>query len=118
MKTRYLFATLLAVVIPLAANAAAPIPDNAEQSITKGLDFLKTQQKPDGSWERPGDPPAMTALPLKAFLGDPNHDADEPFLEKGFDKLLSYQKSDGGIFNDVLANYNTAIAISALAASR
>ena len=118
MKTWYLFATLLAVVLPLAAHAAAPIPDNAEQSITKGLDFLKTQQKPDGSWERPGDPPAMTALPLKAFMGDPNHDADEPFLEKGFDKLLSYQKTDGGIFNDVLANYNTAIAISALAASR
>src|ERR1039458_9002697 len=63
MKTWYLFATLLAVVLPLAAHAAAPIPDNAEQSITKGLDFLKTQQKPDGSWERPGDPPAMTAPP-------------------------------------------------------
>jgi squalene-hopene/tetraprenyl-beta-curcumene cyclase len=41
-----------------------------------------------------------------------------PFLDKGFDKLLSYQKPDGGIYQDLLANYNTAIAISALAVSK
>jgi squalene-hopene/tetraprenyl-beta-curcumene cyclase len=111
-------APLLMLLLPLTAIAATPLEDKAHATIEKGLDFLKTQQKPDGSWERPGDPPAMTALPLKAFMGDPGHDADEPFLEKGFDKLLSYQKPDGGIFNDVLANYNTAIAISALAASK
>lgn len=102
-----------------AAPATQPAGlDQANALIQRGLDFLKSQQKEDGSWERPGDPPAMTALVLKAFMQDPRHDSDEPFLEKGFNKLLSYQKPDGGIYRDVQANYNTAIAISALAVSK
>ena len=106
------------VAFLLTANAAHADPaSDAQVTIDKGLAYLKTQQKPDGSWERPGDPPAITALVLKAFMGDKKYDADQPFLEKGFNKLLSYQKPEGGIYADVIPNYNTAIAISALAAS-
>jgi squalene-hopene/tetraprenyl-beta-curcumene cyclase len=120
MKTAKITLSIL-VVFTLAGKAwasdADPSTTKAQAVVQKGLDYLKTQQQPDGSWEKIGEPPAVTALALKAFMGDPKHDADEPFLEKGFDKLLSYQKPDGGIFKDMLANYNTAIAISALAAS-
>ena len=51
-------------------------------------------------------------------MEDERYDADMPFLDKGFDKLLSYQLQNGGIYQDLLANYNTAIAISALAVSK
>lgn len=117
--------SLLALAMTIKAFGKVPAPTpptdpaalKAQALVAKGLDYLKTQQQPDGSWEKMGEPPAVTALVLKAFMGDPQHDADEPFLEKGFDKLLSHQKPNGGIFDDMLANYNTAIAISALAAS-
>jgi squalene-hopene/tetraprenyl-beta-curcumene cyclase len=95
-----------------------PVAIKAQAAIDKGLLYLKSQQKPDGSWQGPGDPPAVSALALKAFMQDSKYDADQPFLEKGFDKLLSYQKPEGGIYEDLLANYNTAIAISAIAASK
>lgn len=93
-------------------------PAQADRVISKGLEYLKTQQHPDFSWQTPSDPPAITAIVLKAYMGDPKYDADEHFLEKAFDKLLAYQKPDGSISEDLLATYNTAIAISALAASR
>src|SRR4051794_12490436 len=110
---------LIAVVSTSSAIAAtSETQDKAQAAIDKGLEYLKSQQKPDGSWERPGDPPAISALVLKAFMQDSKYDADQPFLEKGFNRLLSYQKPDGGIFRDLLANYNTAIAASALAASK
>jgi squalene-hopene/tetraprenyl-beta-curcumene cyclase len=104
--------------VPATAAAANPLSNKAQAVIDKGLNYLKTQQKPDGSWERVGDPPAVSALVLKAFMQDSKYDADQPFLEKGFNKLLSYQKPEGGIYRDMLANYNTAIAISAIASSK
>jgi squalene-hopene/tetraprenyl-beta-curcumene cyclase len=112
------FVAAMSMAAPALVRADASAADKAQAAIDKGLEYLKTQQKPDGSWEREGDPPAITALALKAFMNDGKYDADQPFLEKGFNKLLSYQKPDGGIFRDVIANYNTAIAISALAASK
>src|SRR5205823_1215367 len=114
-----LVVTLLVAVMTGSTAVAQTAPaDKAQAAIDKGLEFLKSQQKPDGSWERPGDPPAISALVLKAFMQDKKYDADQPFLEKGFNQLLSNQKPDGGIFRDLLSNYNTAIAISALAASK
>ncbi len=86
--------------------------------IDKGLEYLKAQQKPDHTWQRESDPPAITAIVLTAFMGDKKYDADMPFLDKGYDALLSFQKDNGGIYKDMLANYNTAIAISALAAAK
>jgi squalene-hopene/tetraprenyl-beta-curcumene cyclase len=102
---------------PLARGADDTEP-KLQISIDKGLAYLKTQQKPDGGWEGPTDPPAVTALILKAFLSEPSSDANRPFMKKGFDRLLSFQKPDGGIYRDTIANYNTAIAISTLAGSK
>jgi len=90
----------------------------AQSTIDKALAYLKSKQKPDFGWQDEADPPAITALVLRAFIADDKYDADDPFLEKGYDKLLSYQVQDGGIYKDVLACYNTAIAISALAESK
>jgi len=90
----------------------------ATSTVDKGLDYLKKNQQPDYGWQGEVDPPGITALVLKGFMEDERYDADMPFLENGFNKLLSYQFSNGGIYKDALANYNTAIAISALAVSK
>lgn len=95
-------------------NAAA----HAQGIADKAFDFLKKQQKPDFSWQNSYDPPGITAIVLRAFMADEKFDADQPFLDKAFDKLLSFQKDNGGIYQDALANYNTAIAVSALAVSK
>ncbi len=92
--------------------------NRAETLNTKALDYLKTQQKPDFSWQGPHDPPAISAIVLKAFVQDAHYDPEMQFLDKGFDHLLTFQKPDGSISEDVLATYNTAIAISSLAAAR
>src|SRR4051812_41945325 len=103
---------------PQAANApTSPQGQQAQALIDKGLAYLKSQQKPDGSWQSEKDPPAVTAIVLKAFVQDPTYDANIDFVKRGYDKLLTYQLEDGGIYKDLLANYNTAIALSALAAA-
>ncbi|HZL34140.1 MAG TPA: prenyltransferase/squalene oxidase repeat-containing protein [Tepidisphaeraceae bacterium] len=107
---------------PSVPSQAAPVATHdpaglAQSAIDKGLAFLKSQQQPDGSWQGENDPPAMTAIALRAFVGAHHFNAEDPFIKKGFDKLLTYQKDDGSISSDVLATYNTAIAISALAKS-
>jgi squalene-hopene/tetraprenyl-beta-curcumene cyclase len=106
---------LLASALPARAQDAMAL---ATAAADKGFTYLKQQQKPDHSWQAEIDPPGVSALVLKSFIEDERYDADMPFLDKGFDKLLSYQVESGGIYKDLLANYNTAIAISALAVSR
>ena len=89
----------------------------ADRLIETGLAYLKSTQNADGSWGTASDPPGITALALRSFAEaglTPTTDAD---VARGYDKLLSYQLENGGIYKDLLANYNTAIALSALTAA-
>src|SRR5947208_15475320 len=127
MKFASRVAIVTAFIITLSVPAAclfaeappANSPDQrAQQLIDRGLTYLKSQQKPEGGWQRPNDPPGVTAIVLRAFVQDPSYPSTTDFVKKGYDKLLSYQQLDsGGIYQDLLANYNTAIAVSALAAA-
>ncbi len=101
------------------AEEAAPAVDARVQgTIDKGLTFLKSQQQPDGTWQKTGQPPALTALPLKAFVQDPKFGPGADFVKKGFEKLIAQQQPNGSIAQDLLNNYNTAISISALAVAK
>jgi squalene-hopene/tetraprenyl-beta-curcumene cyclase len=108
--------TICVVLASFAGAFAADKPD-AVQPIDRGLKFLQQQQQPDGGWQKTNDPPAITALVLRAFVLDPRYDGKTDFVARGYQKLLTYQLDSGGIYQDMLANYNTAIAISALAAA-
>ncbi len=111
------------------ADAVAPVPavapvgaaDAARQAnavIDKGLLFLKGQQNADGTWHEPKQPLGVSAIVLRGFALDEKYGVKADFVAKGFAKLLSYQKADnGGIYQEMLGNYNTAIAVSALAAT-
>lgn len=124
MKLSVSFASLAlaaALLVPQAVLAAdaSDAGAKAQAIIDKAAHYLKSQQQPDGGWQRsPREPVAITAIVLKALVGDPNYSVKVDWVKKGFDKLLSYQVESGGIYKDSLANYNTAIAVSALAAAK
>jgi len=117
MRQSLLIAAILALFVASTVRAEDTM-SLATATADKGFAYLKTQQQPDHGWQSEIDPPGVTALVLKSYVEDERYDADMPFLDKGYDKLLGYQLANGGIYQDLLANYNTAIAISALAVSR
>lgn len=90
-----------------------------EHSIEKGLGFLQSKQTEGNFWSSP-EYPAISALVLTAFVNNPTIGDNEPapeFVQKGFGYLLGCIKPDGGIYVKGLANYNTSVAILALAAA-
>ncbi len=113
----------LAILSTGISFAAEPNPNRYEslkqemrQSIARGNAWLKSQQKPNGTWDDEGLP-AFTALALTAATRDPNLDRKASFpehIEKGYNWLLDQQKADGGIYNRGLSVYNTATALTAL----
>lgn len=115
---RALLVLVCTVFCGAGALAQDQTSDRAAKLIDSGLAYLKSQQQPDGGWQGEKDPPAITALALKAFVQAPANSSETDFVQKGYDKLLSYQVDSGGIYKDLLANYNTSIAISALTAAK
>lgn len=88
----------------------------------RGLDWLASQQKDDGSWSD-SNFPALTALALEAFIHG-QHPNKKQVIEKGVKYILSCVQTNGGIYRDVagvkgggLGNYNTAICMTALHAT-
>jgi squalene-hopene/tetraprenyl-beta-curcumene cyclase len=99
------------------SSAAQPPGEQGRAALDKALAFLKSQQQPNGSFQRSDrEPPAVTALVLRAMARDPVYGPKAEPVTRAAAYLASAQQDNGGIYRDMLANYNTAIAISALAA--
>lgn len=122
MKMPFLL-LLAAIAAPAMFAADDPIlrdPKNlslrneVQLAIDRGLDWLKAQQQPDGSWSK-ADHPALTALPAMAFQRAPGVEARRPaVLAKAYDFLRRNVQPDGGIYNVGLSNYNTSVTMMAL----
>ncbi len=88
----------------------------------RGLAWLAKRQKPDGSWSMP-DFPALTALPLWAFAVS-DHPDKVRVASNAVHFILGYAQPDGGIYRRTaekgggLANYNTALCMTALHMTR
>lgn len=121
-RTFFAGATIAALVCPAIAapaNNYESIRQEITQAVARGNQWLAAQQAEDGHW---GDEklPAFTALALNAAVRAPGYQKDKPLppnLQKGFDWLLSKQQEDGGIYDRGLSVYNTAIALTAMAAA-
>lgn len=96
--------------------------NEANAALRRGLDWLSSQQKEDGSWTN-SDFPALTALALWPFLL-----SDHPDRDRVIDRAIAFLKSnvrdDGGIYRDIkgvkgggLSNYNTAICMAVMHAA-
>ncbi len=122
MLLRPLLILALAITAFVATRSSAepaiePV-EEARKLRAKGVAFLRQQQLPDGTWQPVEQvPPAITALALRGMMGA-NDPADAEAIERGFEALVAQQVDNGGIYDDLLANYNTAISVSALAYRR
>ena len=89
----------------------------ANDSIKKGIAYLRTQQAEDGSWMSDIGP-AVTGLALTALLQQPDIGPNDPAAKKAIAYILERAQEDGSIRNGpdgILASYNTALCLSALA---
>lgn len=112
-------AGLLAAAPAASGNSYVSIQEEIRQAIARGNTWLKSQQHDDGYW---GDErlPAFTALALSSAVLAPDFNTSKPFpehIEKAYQWLISKQREDGGIYDRGLSNYNTAVAVTALAHS-
>jgi squalene-hopene/tetraprenyl-beta-curcumene cyclase len=114
------FLLVLRLLASAAGAADLSLFNEAQLSIDRALVWLKTEQKPDGSWSDTNHP-ALTALVLSAFMNEPSeHFRKEPpaFVRRGYAQLLQHVQPDGGIYAKGLANYNTSLSLMALLAAR
>ena len=85
----------------------------ANRAIERGIEFLRGTQKADGSWS-PGPGPAITAMVSAVMLERIDISAEDPQVAKAIAYILSKARDDGSICDGILANYNTAICLTAL----
>ena len=115
------FAPLPLLPMASAADNVAKEPSGGVQAtsaavLDKALDFEKSKQQPDGAWHS-DQFPAVTAIVLDGLVRSGKYSTKDDFVKKGYDRLFTFQNKEGGIYEDALANYNTAISVSAIAAA-
>lgn len=89
----------------------------AREVIDRAIGYLRSTQDRTGGWSRnPDGPdlPAVTALVITGMLLDDGIDSRDPHVAKGVKYILSFRQPDDGIYDRILPNYNTSIALSAL----
>jgi squalene-hopene/tetraprenyl-beta-curcumene cyclase len=112
---RFVICAVAALGSALPAGAADPAAIRA--AMERGARYLKTSgQESDGSFS-PKAGPAVTALVVTALVGG-GVPADDPAVARALAHLLTFRQPDGGIHTPgaPVANYETAIAMMALAA--
>ena len=94
----------------------------ASAATKRGLDWLASHQKEDGSWSN-ADFPALTALAVWPFLLS-DHPDKEQVVNKAVKFIRTHVQKDGGIYKSIpgrqgggLSNYNTAICMTVLHAT-
>ena len=113
-----------AIVAALVAASTARALDEAHyrrarDMIAGAISYLRAQQDPTtGGWlvrARGPQLPAITGLIVSGMLMEPEIDARDPAIARGLGFILSFRRDDGGIYDRILASYNTSICLSALA---
>jgi len=124
MRThRLAVAALAAAVLALPAAPARALDEahyrTARTLIEDAIAYLRDTQDPEtGGWAvRPEGPqfPAITGLVVSGMLMEPHIDASDSDIRRAVDYMLSFRQPDGGIYDRILASYNTSICLSALA---
>jgi squalene-hopene/tetraprenyl-beta-curcumene cyclase len=118
VKSAVLGITAITTAAPALALDEAHYRD-ARAMIEDAIAYLRTQQdEATGGWlVRDEGPqlPAITGLVLSGMLMEPQIDSRDETVQQGLDFILSFRQPDGGVYDRILASYNTSICLSALA---
>ena len=108
-----------AVAVTAAPSAPTASP---KQSIDNGLKWLLSRQSEDGAFSNPQFP-GISGLAVWAIAASGDASAKDA-VKKGSDYILSKVQPDGGIYSPIpgrkgggLSTYNTAVCLTALAAT-
>lgn len=122
------FPMLLALVATITTTTASPqggpgswpgmsasTRNAALGSLERGLDYLRQNQMPDGSWS---SHEGITGLGALAFMKQPGGwDDDREYVNRALEFIVSNARPDGSIWSRDMAAVNTAISIMALSRS-
>jgi squalene-hopene/tetraprenyl-beta-curcumene cyclase len=100
-----------------AADMDPEVREKAQRAVDAGLHYLRNNQADDGSWS---NSVGVTALGLRAFLQSHRGYAekDGAFITRPIEFLLAHVNEDGSISEtNQNRNYNTAVSLTALAAT-
>ena len=125
MRTIKTLTLLMSMVLLSSANTRTAdstgmdpeLHDKAKRAVDAGLHYLRLNQNDNGSWS---DSVGVTALALRAFLQSHRgyNEADGAFITRPIDFMLAHISEDGSIGEtNQSRNYNTAVSMTALAAT-
>jgi len=101
---------------PTAARTPGPTAADVQKAIDRATDFLLQNQNSNGWWST-SEQPAVTGLVLTTLNWEPSgrfrHNRSSE-LNRAYDFILNSVKPDGSIQRSGLANYNTALCLTAL----
>ncbi len=125
MKTKITVALIAPVLVLLCgfsqaaddAGMDSELRNKAQRAVDAGLHYLRGQQGEDGSWS---NSVGVTALGLRAFLQSHRayDETDGAFITRPIEFMLAHTNEDGSISEtNQNRNYNTAVCMTALAAT-
>ena len=110
LSVRVIFDNLIDSLVE--TNSVKYVTAPSPEPIQKGLEWLRTRQKPDGSWY---GSVGITSLCVLAFLNAGYNETDIT-VSKAINYILSKVKPDGRIYTSY-PTYETSLAILALVAT-
>ncbi len=123
MRSNHLICSLL-LVATAAFNASAQeatakkdsIDAAIDQSVSRGIDFLRERGQADNGSFSPETGAAVTAICVRAILENRPQALNDPAVKKAIEYIESKIQGDGGIYaqGSRYRNYETSIAVGAL----
>jgi hypothetical protein len=113
--TRTCLAVLLVAVVsagPAAGADLGPDPKEVQEMVDRAAAFLKKRQGEDGSFSPRVAGPGVSAVVAAALLRN-GYSSDDPLVARTLRYIEKRVKKDGGIYDKVLANYTTSVALMA-----
>ncbi|MHC4975521.1 MAG: prenyltransferase/squalene oxidase repeat-containing protein [Planctomycetota bacterium] len=117
MSIRVFLLVLALLVTPSVRALDVDHQKRAHEMIDRAIEYLRSQQDSSGGWAVPPEGPvfpAITGLVVQGMVMSPGIDERDEAVARGVEFMLRYVQPDGGIYDSILAGYNTSICLSAM----